>query len=130
MFNIPNYNNNYNYPFWNGYANQTAPQSQPVVQSNGINWVQGEGGAKSYALAPNQSILLVDSEKDVFYVKTTDSSGMPLPLRIFDFKERTIAPNKNENNQPPADYITRKEFEKRLAEITNNGKQHIPTTKQ
>lgn len=128
MFNTPNYNT-YNYPFWNSYANQTAPQSQPVAQPNGINWVQGEAGAKSYALAPNQSILLVDSEKDVFYVKTTDSSGMPLPLRIFDFKERTVTPNKTENNQPTPDYITRKEFEKRLAEIANNGKQHIQSTK-
>ena len=128
MFNTPNYNT-YNYP-WNNYGNQMVSQPQATMQQpNGINWVQGEAGAKSYALAPNQSILLVDSEKDVFYVKTTDSSGMPLPLRIFDFKERTVTPNKTENNQPAPDYITRKEFEKRLAEITNNGKQHIQSTK-
>lgn len=129
MFNTPNYNN-YTYP-WNTYAQSLSQQQQQAQpQSNGINWVQGEAGAKSYALAPNQSILLVDSERDVFYIKATDSSGMPLPLRIFDFTERTAV--KPETPPAPiADYVTREEFEKRIAEITtNNGKQHIQSTKQ
>jgi len=123
MFNTPNYG----YP-WNTYAQSLAqPQAQP--QSSGINWVQGEAGAKSYALAPNQSILLMDSEKDVFYIKTTDSSGMPLPLRVFDFTERAAA-KPEAAPAPVADYVTREEFEKRIAEITTtNGKQHIQSTK-
>lgn len=123
MFNTPNYS----YP-WNTYA-QSLAQPQPQPQSSGINWVQGEAGAKSYALAPNQSILLMDSEKDVFYIKTTDSSGMPLPLRVFDFTERTAA-KPEAVPAPVADYVTREEFEKRIAEITTtNGKQHIQSTK-
>lgn len=131
MFNTPNYNYNNNYP-WNNYINQPITQPQVQVQSNGINWVQGEAGAKSYAIAPGQSALLVDSEKDVFYIKTSDASGMPMPLRIFDFKERVATPPKQETTQqqqPPVEYITRKEFEKRIAEI-QNGKQHIQSTKQ
>lgn len=130
MFNTPNYNYNNNYP-WNNYINQPITQPQVQIQSNGINWVQGEAGAKSYAIAPGQSALLVDSEKDVFYIKTSDASGMPMPLRIFDFKERVATPPKQETiqQQPPVEYITRKEFEKRIAEI-QNGKQHIQSTKQ
>ena len=31
----------------------------------------------------------MDSENSVFYIKTTDNSGVPLPLRIFDYTERT-----------------------------------------
>ena len=31
----------------------------------------------------------MDSENSVFYIKTTDNSGIPLPLRIFDYTERT-----------------------------------------
>ena len=73
MFNYPNYT----YPYTQNF-NTSQPQ-------NGINWVQGEAGAKSYAIAPGQSVLLVDSEKDVFYIKTSDASGMPMPLRIFFF---------------------------------------------
>ena len=81
----PNYN--YNYP-WNNYMNQPYAQPQPQIQTNGINWVQGEAGAKSYAIASGQSVLLMDSENNVFYIKSSDVSGMPMQLRIFDFKER------------------------------------------
>lgn len=128
MFNNPNYSflpNYSGYPYTQNY-NTSQPQPQ---QSSGINWVQGEAGAKSYALAPNQSILLMDSENNVFYIKSSDASGMPLPLRIFDYTERTT--NKDEViNKLKSNYVTREELEKRLAEITSNGKQHIPTTKQ
>lgn len=131
MFTNPNYNflpNYSGYPYTQNYnTSQPQPQSQPQ-QSSGINWVQGEAGAKSYALAPNQSILLMDSENNVFYIKSSDASGMPLPLRIFDYTERTT--NKDEViNKLKSNYVTREELEKRLAEITSNGKQHIPTTK-
>jgi hypothetical protein len=51
--------------------------------------VQGEAGAKSWAVAPGKSVMLMDSENSVFYIKTTDNSGIPLPLRIFDYTERT-----------------------------------------
>lgn len=122
MFNTPNY-----YPY-NIYGNQAIAQPQP--QSSGINWVQGEAGAKSYAIAPGQSVLLMDSENYVFYIKSSDPSGMPRPLRIFDYTERTIAAKPIETTPTQTvDYITREEFEERLAEITN-GKQHISTTKQ
>lgn len=130
MFTNPNYNflpNYSGYPYTQNY-NTSQPQSQPQ-QSSGINWVQGEAGAKSYALAPNQSVLLMDSENNVFYIKSSDASGMPLPLRIFDYTERTT--NKDEViNKLKSNYVTREELEKRLAEITSNGKQHISTTKQ
>jgi hypothetical protein len=135
LFGAPNYN--YGYP-WNSYGTQVMntampQQQQPqqqlqVPQTNGINWVQGEAGAKSYALAPGQSVLLMDSENDVFYIKSSDNSGMPMPLRVFDYVERKP---KSETivAQPTQNYVTREEFEKRLKEITTNGKQHIPTTK-
>lgn len=125
MFTNPNYNYS-----WNPYNSQNTVPVQPQVQpSTGINWVQGEAGAKSYAIAPNQSVLLMDSENDVFYIKTSDASGMPLPLRVFDYKERVNTSKKETNQTQIPEYVTRKEFEKRLAEITN-AKQHISTAKQ
>ena len=127
MFGSPNYN--YGYP-WNNYGNQAVAQNQPQIQSSGINWVQGEAGAKSFAIAPSQSVLLMDSENYVFYIKSSDASGMPMPLRIFDYTER-ITTSKNEITPvQTVDYVTREEFEKRLAEITTNAKQRVPTTKQ
>lgn len=125
MFNTPNYN----YP-WNPYGtSQTVPQQTQVqtqqVSSN-VVWCQGEAGAKSYLVAPGQSVWLIDSENEgIFYIKTVDLSGMPMPLRIFEFKERKP---KQENTQPNNEYITRKEFEKRLLELKNNAKQSIQST--
>lgn len=124
MFNTPNYN--YNYP-WTSYETQpnTQIQQQPQM-NNGIIWVQGESGAKSYLVARNQSVLLMDSENNVFYIKSSDNSGMPMPLRIFDYTERTQQQTKQINTQPNNDYITRKEFEKRLSEL-KNAKQSVST---
>ena len=85
-------------------------------QGSGIVWVQGEAGAKSYLVAAGQSVLLMDSENSTFYIKSTDMSGMPLPLRVFDYKERT----KEKSIQPQAampEYVTREEFDKKIAEL-------------
>ena len=77
------------YPQYNYIPQQPVIQTQPTTNDNGIIWVQGEAGAKSWAVAPGKSVMLMDSENSVFYIKTTDNSGIPLPLRIFDYTERT-----------------------------------------
>ena len=83
----------YYYPYYGGampdMLGQYKAQNQPTQQNNGIVWVQGESAAKSYPVAPNTTIMLLDSESSTFYLKTSDASGMPLPLRVFDYKERT-----------------------------------------
>ena len=97
---------------------QIQPQPQPQTQGNSINWVQGEAAARSFAVAPGQSVLLLDSDASVFYIKSSDASGMPLPLRIFDYTERThqnVSQPQIQNTQP--EYITREEFEKRISEL-------------
>ena len=95
------YNSNYMFP--QGYypaiipqyqqtvpqIQQNVPQQQAQPQNNGIIWVQGEQAAKGYPVAPNQSVLLMDSEQSAFYIKSADNAGMPQPLRIFDYSEIT-----------------------------------------
>ena len=108
------------YPQYNYVPQQPIIQTQPVTNDNGIIWVQGEAGAKSWAVAP------MDSENSVFYIKTTDNSGIPLPLRIFDYTERTqqdTAPaeavqatnsqyvTKDELKEILSGFVTRKEIE-------------------
>ena len=112
---------NYSYPWTQNGAQQD--------YTNNINWVQGETGAKSFMVAPRQSVLLMDSENNVFYIKSADNSGMPMPLRIFDYTERITAPKATEPVQPSVEYVTREEFEKRLKEISN-AEQRVSTTKQ
>lgn len=89
-----------------------APQSSPI-------WVQGEEGAKAYMVAAGNSVMLMDSESNVFYIKSSDQSGMPLPLRIFDYTERTANLQPKPQAAPqfdPSQYITRDELEDILAE--------------
>ena len=62
------------------------PQMQSAPQS-GIIWVQGEAGAKSYMVAPNQSVQLWDSESQTIYLKSADASGMP-SIKVLDYTIR------------------------------------------
>lgn len=91
---------------------QQPPQMQTQQpSSSGIIWVQGEEGAKAYMVAAGNSVLLMDSENFTFYIKSTDPSGIPNPMRVFDYTERVAAsrgPNVSQNQA--ADYVTRQEF--------------------
>lgn len=75
-------------------------------------WVQGEAGAKAYPVAPGSSVILMDSESNVFYIKSADQSGMPT-MRTFEYRERTAAQNPpvQAAQQPQVDYVTRSEFD-------------------
>ena len=98
---------------------------QPAQQPSQIIWVSGEAGAKSYLVAPGNTVMLLDAENSVFYLKSADASGMPLPLRIFDYKERQNTP-KSDFKAPTSNfseldgkYITREEFEQRMASMAS-----------
>ena len=103
---------------------QQMPTPAPQT-NNGLAWVQGEVAAKSYPVAPNCTVMLLDSENSAFYLKSADSSGMPLPLRIFDYKERINAPSQaadaptSEEKINLDNFVTRKEFEERMASIAS-----------
>lgn len=100
------------------YMPPAPPQPAPQPQSSVI-WVQGEAGAKAYMVAAGNNVLLLDSDSPVFYIKSTDASGMPLPLRIFDYTERA-----QQNKAAPAaqapqpEYVTRQEFEAAIERLT------------
>ena len=118
MPNYLNYPQYMQYPQYNNYPQYQA--AQPQLQTNkGLIWVQGIEAMKSYPVSPGQSVLLMDSESNSFGIKTVDTSGMPLPLRIFDYKERT-GQQPQPVNSPQIDiseFVTREEFESRIAEI-------------
>ena len=92
---------------------QTVPQQQV---NQGLLWVSGEVGAKSYLVAPNSTVLLMDSDAQRFYLKSADNAGMP-SLRIFEYSEVTNMPQ----NAPQAlntdlkelgdKFVTREEYE-------------------
>ena len=96
--------------------NYYQPQYQAPAQqqSQGFNWVSGESGAKSWIVGRGETVLLMDSENPVFYLKSSDQAGMPLPLRIFDYSERTQACAQAPNSalvSTDGEFVTRKEYE-------------------
>lgn len=125
-----NYNPTY-YPMPTPYINAQAQNAAanaasalptpntPSAANSGLQWVQGETGAKSYYVAPNTTVLLMDSEAPKFYLKTVDASGMPLPLRVFKYEEvRADATEPKAERVDLSGYVTRDEFDKKIAEIT------------
>ena len=93
---------------------QTVGTPNPVNQ--GLLWVSGEVGAKSYLVAPNSTVLLMDSDAQRFYLKSADSSGMP-SLRIFEYSEVSNAPqntlqaSQSDFKELDSKYVTRNEYE-------------------
>ena len=130
----PNYQNfypaTYQSPYMNQYNNmyptyqQAAPMQTPQMQSSNMlcSWVQGEAGAKAFYVPPGQTAILMDSEGETFYIKTTDQSGMPSPLRYFDYREIVnTTPQDNSNTGAstfnPSDYVTRNEYDELKKEL-------------
>ena len=64
-------------------------------------------------------MMLMDSESSTFYIKSTDASGMPQPLRIFDYTERTATPKSaTPANMPPnVEFATKAEVEALAARL-------------
>lgn len=83
------YNPYQTYPYQQPLDNLSQLRMWQQQQTTGINWVQGVDAAKAYIVAAGNSVLLLDSESQCFYIKSTDTNGMPQPLRIFDYTERT-----------------------------------------
>lgn len=106
-------------------------QAQPAQQTGGIIWVQGEEGAKAYMVAPGNTVLLMDSDGSSFYLKSADASGMPQPLRIFDYVERQAGTNRHPQavTQDMGQFVTRQEFEALQARLDALTAQKQPSKK-
>lgn len=75
------------YPQYYPQFQQSQPgnvQNNAQIQQNGIIWVQGEAGAKSYLVAPNTTVQLWDSESQRIFLKSADASGMP-SMKVLEY---------------------------------------------
>lgn len=115
----------YNNPFPIGYqpaqiyypqqyqapTSPTMPSGTFSQQGNGIIWVQGESGAKSYLVAPNSTVQLWDSESQTIYLKSADASGMP-SIKTLDYTIRDVRPSNAPTSQASqgVEYVTRDEL--------------------
>ena len=111
------YNNYFPQGYYQGanmpYNAPNLSSNAQAQQNNQITWVQGEAAAKAFPVGAGNSVLLMDSETSVFYIKSTDQSGMPQPLRIFDYQERTSQTTGAAvaKSATVEEFVTRKEFD-------------------
>lgn len=116
--------------YFNGFPATYQPiypqYQQPIMQNqnqqNGVIWVQGEAGAKSYLVAPNSTVQLWDSESQTIYLKSADASGMPT-MKVLDYTIRDQAKNPVSNPvfvrpEELSGYATKSEIAAITGEIT------------
>lgn len=134
----------YNYPNYYGYPAQQmqqqyqAPQYQQPTYSQNLGatqmslanqderiWVQGEGAAQAYLVAPNSFVRLWDSQSPVFYEKRADQSGRPY-METYEYKRKDQQTPSREIPQsvPSVDYEEKiKALEARI-EALEGGTKH------
>lgn len=118
-----------NYAGYNPYPQYVNPtniyQPTPVITptppapSSSFVWVQGEAGAKSYPVAPGNRVALFDSENPVVYIKSTDNTGRPSNMEIYDLVKRTEPTDNKQEMVDLSSYITRDEIESLISSLVS-----------
>ena len=80
---------------------------QAMQQTSGIQYVNGIESANAYRIFPNQQVILMDSTRPRFYLKTSDASGFST-VKAFDFVEV---------QEPKADIVNHAELDELKAQI-------------
>lgn len=117
----------YNFPYYGQpyqYQDQLNQLRNPMAMPgnfqparpdpSGLNWVQGEASAKSWIVAPGATVLLMDSEAQRFYLKSSDVNGVPT-MRTFEYTE--VGAVKPAEPTKPAQFVTVDEFNSFRTEV-------------
>lgn len=111
--NMPNQGNVFNRDFQQG--------SQSMQQNTNITFVNGIEGAKAFQLSPNSSVLMMDSENQKFYVKTTDNLGVA-KITSYSFSEDEFSSgNKGKDTAEAANVVqlTNEEYNEILQNLVD-----------
>ena len=117
----PNYT--YQMPVQQSYAAPVQMQNTPIPQKP--VFVDGDMAAKVFQMPDNWPIgvplYLWDVSGDCFYLKMIGPNGVPMPLRVFDFKEREMPTGYisggNAQMVDPNQYVTKDVFESKMNEL-------------
>lgn len=98
--------------------NQNYPNYAGQQSNNQIIFVQGETGAKAYQIPINSTVLLMSSEANEFFIKSTDQAGFPT-IKKYKFTEVIQATGQSAQQQQvkTQNFVTREEFEALKNEI-------------
>ena len=116
---MANYNNPYGYGTYNPYSPNNNYQRP---QMNNYAFVNGIEGAKSFQLQPNQTMMLMDSDNPICYMKQANNIGQST-LRYFKLVEVSEQELRSANQaQANPDYVLKSDFDalvKRIDELTS-----------
>lgn len=116
-YNMPQSYNNLN-------NNNMMPNQMQQPQANNYFYVNGIIGAKSFQMQPNQTVMLMDSDSPMCYMKQTNSMGQAT-LRYFklvEISEDDLKTPQTQGNQPNVEYALKSDLEalnKKLNEISS-----------
>ena len=90
------------------YAPQPGYGAPQQPQQNTYAFVNGIEGAKSFQMAPNQTVLLMDSDNPVAYMKQSNGMGQST-IKYF----KLVETSEDELKAKPAnpEYVSRADFE-------------------
>ena len=94
------------------------PGNTPTRQApqNIYAFVNGIEGAKSYIVPANQTVLLMDSEQPICYMKTSNALGQGT-LRYFKLTEVQESDVRTPILQPQTNYVTQDKFDELVHRI-------------
>lgn len=75
-----------------------------------IIWANNEADARAHPVAPGCSAQIMDRNEQIFYIKSVDTSGMPM-FRKFSYSEIIEQP------APSGDFVSRAEFNKLMEQL-------------
>jgi hypothetical protein len=100
------------------------PQPQQP-QQNTYAFVNGIEGAKSYPIGPNQTVMLMDSEQPVAYMKQSNGMGMAT-LKYYRLVETSEAELKG-GAKPSVEYATKADLEALARRVEEMAKPKKPS---
>ena len=117
--------NGFNYPYgyyqptmpqqpnYNNMGNQMNQQQVQQPQANSYYYVNGIIGAKSFQLQPNQTVMLMDSDSPMCYMKSSNSIGQST-LRYFklvEVSENDLTNTNQPQQQNTSEFVLKSDFE-------------------
>lgn len=83
---------------------QPHPQQSNATGSLMTIFVNSEEEVNNYPVAAGLTVLLISFNQKKFWLKSTDTSGVPQTPRVFEFDEKTPLQNQN------GSFVSRQEF--------------------
>lgn len=97
-------------PFYQNYPqnNQNSLgglRSQGNAPRDDRLYVSNQQAAETYLCSANSIVTLWDAQQQRFYEKSTDCTGRPMAMRVFEYKEVSATPE-----APATNYVSTEEF--------------------